>query len=165
MAGPEPDRYRISDDERDRALEQLRTALEEGRLDIDEHESRSTAALNAVTNLDLVPLFEDLPTRLRPGSVTVADDTAPATREPAPVKKGSSKHGEVDRKDRGPNLGGLIGWAGFLFFVWGVPTIMSGSVTAIAVFLGFFLLLVAPGLTTAIVRRRRGGGPKEIGGG
>ncbi|MFD6949392.1 hypothetical protein A6A08_12425 [Nocardiopsis sp. TSRI0078] len=164
MAGPEPDRYRVSDDERDRALEQLRTALEEGRLGLDEHEARSAAALKAVTNLDLVPLFEDLPARLRPDFVTGTAGTAPATREPAPVEGDASKGGEVDRKHRGPHLGAMIGWGGFLFFVWGVPTIMSGNVTAIAVFLGFFLLLVGPGLTAAVVRRRRDD-PGELGSG
>ncbi|NYH53512.1 MULTISPECIES: DUF1707 SHOCT-like domain-containing protein [Nocardiopsis] len=165
MAGPEPDHYRLSDDERDQALERLRTALEEGRLDFDEHEARSTTALNAVTNLDLVPLFEDLPARLRPGSVTGTADTAPATRGSAPVERGAAEHGKVDRKDRGPNLGGLIGWSGFLFLVWGLPAIMSGNVTSIAVFFGFFFLLVVPGLTTVIMRRRRGGGSGELGSG
>ncbi|WP_017571877.1 DUF1707 SHOCT-like domain-containing protein [Nocardiopsis halotolerans] len=155
MAGPDPDRYRVSDDERDRALEQLRTALEEGRLDLDEHEARSAAALKAVTNLDLVPLFEDLPARLHPDFVTGTAGTAPATREPAPVEGSASKGGEVDRRHRGPHLGPMIGWSGFLFLVWGLPAIMSGNGTSIAVFLGFFFLLVVPGLTSAVMSGRR----------
>lgn len=165
MPAPEPDRYRLSDDERDEALKGLRTALEEGRLDIEEHEARSHSALRAVTTLDLVALFEDLPTRLRPHFLDPRHpDTAPVPRESAPVDLSASSEREVERKKQGPHLGALLGWAGFLVFVWGVPAIMSGNIVSIAVFVGVFLMLVAPGLTMALKHRRGGEGPKEIGG-
>ncbi|WP_285732541.1 DUF1707 domain-containing protein [Nocardiopsis sp. ATB16-24] len=164
MTSPEPDRYRLSDDERDEALKGLRTALEEGRLDVEEHEARSHSALRAVTNLDLVELFEDLPPRLRPDFLAPQrTDTAPVPRKSAPVDLSASSEREVDRKKQGPHVGALIGWAGFLAFVWGVPAAMSGDIVAISVFLGVFLLLVVPGLTMAFRHRRREEGPKEIG--
>ncbi|WP_159941762.1 MULTISPECIES: DUF1707 domain-containing protein [unclassified Nocardiopsis] len=151
--------YRLSDDERDQALARLRRALEEGRLDFEEHEARSNAALRAVTDQDLVPLFEDLP----PESSGAAPVPAPeATPEGSPESEHLKHHRQ--HRHRAPHPGALLGWGGFLFFVWGVPAIMSGSATAIAVFLGFFLLLVGPGLIAALTRGRGEGGPRKISG-
>ncbi|MDT0327971.1 DUF1707 SHOCT-like domain-containing protein [Nocardiopsis lambiniae] len=161
MAGPEPASYRISDGERDEALESLRTAVQEGRLTLDEHEERSATALRAVTNLDLVPLFEDLPDHLRPRPAALA---VPAS-ESGPVDLAATA-AKVERRKKkdGDNLAGVLGWGGFLLFVWGVPTFVSGNVTAISVFLGFFCLMVVPGLITALARRRRrhDPGPGEV---
>ena len=163
MAGPGPDHsYRLSDDERDEALAHLRTALAEGRLDFDEHEDRSDTVIHAVTNTELVPLFEDLPPRLRPGAIATpeATGTAPAVPGPRPESPVERPTGDrrPDRDGHGVNVGGLVAWGGFLFFVWGLPTLVSGNVTGFLVFLGFFcMLVVGPGVGQHLQHRRRPG--------
>jgi hypothetical protein len=57
---PEP-ALRASDDDRDIVLQALERHLAAGRLQLDEFDQRSTAALAAVTLGDLVPLTSDLP--------------------------------------------------------------------------------------------------------
>jgi hypothetical protein len=168
MTGPEPAPYRLSDVERDEALESLRTAFQEGRLTVDEHEERSTAALRAVTGKDLVPLFEDLPPNLHPRSLSASAAVAPVPNGEGPVDlAGAGRSVEKKKKKNGDdNLPSVLGWGGFLLFVWGLPTFISGNVTAISVFLGFFCLMVVPGLITALARRRRReSGSGEITGG
>ncbi|WP_017590678.1 DUF1707 SHOCT-like domain-containing protein [Nocardiopsis ganjiahuensis] len=188
MAEPDPDRrYRLSDAERDEALGNLRVAFEEGRLDTEEHDHRMDAVLRAVDNLDLVPLFEDLPRELAPGSVTSPGPVGPApARSPAvpesrEAETAESAPGETDRREehreevtRGgssdaTNLAGLGGWGVFLLLVWGTPSFMSGSVHAIAVFLGFFSLLVLGPLVGQLIamrnRRLRENPPGQLGGG
>ncbi|KOX18330.1 DUF1707 domain-containing protein [Nocardiopsis sp. NRRL B-16309] len=161
MAGPGPDHsYRLSDDERDEALAHLRTALSEGRLDFDEHGARSDAVMHAVTNTELVPLFEDLPPRLRPAAITGpeaagAAPAVPGARGESPARR-SAGDGRPDRSGHGVNVGGLVAWGGFLFFVWGLPTLVSGNVTGFLVFLGFFcMLVVGPGVGQHLKHRRR----------
>ncbi|CAL9447347.1 hypothetical protein SUDANB121_02387 [Nocardiopsis dassonvillei] len=165
MTGPEPAPYRLSDGERDEALESLRTAFQEGRLTVEEHEERSGAALHAVTGKDLAPLFEDLPAHLHPRSLSAV---APVANGEGPVDLAETARSVEKRKKKkdDDNLPSVLGWGGFLLFVWGVPTFVSGNVTAISVFLGFFCLMVVPGLITALARRRRrGSGPGEVTGG
>ncbi|WP_049575691.1 DUF1707 domain-containing protein [Nocardiopsis sp. SBT366] len=154
MAELEPDRsYRLSDTERDEALGKLRVAFEEGRLDTEEHEYRSDVALRAVNNADLVPLFDDLPRRLAPSSVAEPEPAHPSseTSPAVPDEDGS----EVTEKDRGVNIGGLLGWGGFLLLVWGTPSFVSGNVYAITVFLGFFCLMVVGPLVGQLISQRR----------
>ncbi|MFE1170243.1 DUF1707 domain-containing protein [Nocardiopsis sp. NPDC058789] len=157
MAELEPGRsYRLSDTERDEALGKLRTAFEEGRLDTEEHDQRSDAALRAVNSADLVPLFDDLPTRLAPSAVAVPEPAAPTS--PAVPDETTD---EVSEKDKGVNVGGLLGWGGFLLLVWGTPSFVSGNVYAITVFLGFFCLMVIGPLVGQLVAQRR---RRELGG-
>ncbi|GAA1086439.1 DUF1707 SHOCT-like domain-containing protein [Nocardiopsis metallicus] len=189
MAEPDPDRrYRLSDTERDEALGNLRVAFEEGRLDTQEHERRMDAALRAVNNTDLLPLFEDLPRRLAPSAVTGPEPVGPAPAVPetragegsgaAEARAGSDEvdwreeyRRDVTRGERGngANIAGLAGWGGFLLLIWGTPAFMSGSVSAITIFLGFFCLLVLGPLTGQLIaqrnRRLRGNPPEQLGGG
>lgn len=179
MTRPEhPHRYRISDEERDEALHGLRTALEEGRLSLDEHETRSEEALHAVTNTDLVPLFEDLPPKLQPASVTEKPAPEPQPGTTAPAEPGdkidkvdtaeAKKTEKAKKPDSTVNLGALGGFGGFLLLVWGVPTIVNGSFVPIAIFLGFFCLLVVGPFTGQLVQNRKqrlqdgGDGPEQI---
>ena len=52
---------RLSDAERDEAMEALSEHVRTGRLDVDEFGNRSARVSTAKTTSDLVPLFEDLP--------------------------------------------------------------------------------------------------------
>jgi DUF1707 SHOCT-like domain len=52
---------RATDADRDRVVQMLRVAAEEGSLNVDELEERVSAALAAVTRADLVGLVDDLP--------------------------------------------------------------------------------------------------------
>ncbi|MCY9787655.1 DUF1707 domain-containing protein [Nocardiopsis sp. EMB25] len=173
MSGPDHG-YRLSDDERDDALNLLRTALSEGRLDLEEHESRSNTALHAVTTADLAPLFADLPPRLHPATLTDPErpsaDAAPA--EPAARAPSAPTAPSGDERG-GPRPTALLIWGGLLFAMWGMPAIASGNVYAIVGWLAFFALVMVPGLAVATTRgvrarkQRRGlGGDRgEIEGG
>ena len=165
MSELEPDRrYRLSDSERDDALEHLRTALQEGRLDLAEHDRRSDATLHAVTNTDLVPLFDDLPRSLRPSAVI-----APQAEQEAPKHEGGKTVAKKDadqdeEKGKGPNVNGLVIWGGIIFVIWGIPAIASGSAGALIGWLIFLLLFMAPAVTIATVQalRKRSDGRPEI---
>lgn len=63
---------RASDADRQEVVDRLRTALDEGRLKMDEYLDRMGLASEAVTYGDLVPLYADLP-----------ESTSVARREPA----------------------------------------------------------------------------------
>jgi hypothetical protein len=169
MAGTDPDRYRLSDKERDEALERLRTALEEGRLDPEEHGTRAGAALEAVANTDLVPLFEDLPPESWPSALTVPGDAEPGDGRPPtpagtagrpPTRREGGK-GSSDRRNR-PDAGGLVIWGGIIFVLWGVPSISSGNTDAILAWLVFLVVFMVPGVVVATVQtvRKRSDGDK-----
>jgi hypothetical protein len=57
----DPERLRISDDDRHRVAEVLREAAAEGRLDLEELDQRLEAAYAAKVYADLVPIVADLP--------------------------------------------------------------------------------------------------------
>ena len=59
--------YRLSDAERNEAIEALTDAYVDGRLGSEEFEERMTQASSAVHAADLDPLFADLPPRRTPG--------------------------------------------------------------------------------------------------
>ncbi len=177
MAELEPGHhYRLSDAERDEALGNLRVAFEEGRLDTEEHDRRTDAALRAVSNLDLVPLFEDLPRRLVPGSVTSPEPVGPAPTDSSPAVPGP-REAEPVGKDKaaapaksgkngksGPNVNGLVIWGGIIFVIWGIPAIAYGGGSSLIAWLIFLVLFMVPAVTVATVQalRRRGDDRPEI---
>ncbi|WP_328663545.1 DUF1707 SHOCT-like domain-containing protein [Streptomyces sp. NBC_00328] len=59
----EPRALRVSDADRERVAEELREAVAEGRLDMDEFEERLEQAYRARVHADLAPLTGDLPLR------------------------------------------------------------------------------------------------------
>ena len=81
--GPFPsDTYRLSDDDRQHAIELLGIHFSQGRLTIDEYDQRVSVASAAQNNNDLNALFTDLPelpsatiSRGSPSLVTMADGT------------------------------------------------------------------------------------------
>jgi DUF1707 SHOCT-like domain len=86
---------RASDADRQEVIERLRTALDEGRLKMDEYLERMGQASEAVTYGDLAPLYADLP---ESGSVARLEPAAPAqprqAPSPAPPQAGTvARHG------------------------------------------------------------------------
>jgi hypothetical protein len=61
MDSPDPERMRISHDERDAVSAQLRDALDAGRLDLGEFDQRTRDLYTAQTYGDVARLLEDLP--------------------------------------------------------------------------------------------------------
>ena len=61
MDTPDQPQLRISDEDRHRVAEVLRTAAGDGRLDLDELDERLEATYAAKTYSDLVPITVDLP--------------------------------------------------------------------------------------------------------
>jgi hypothetical protein len=76
----DPARMRVSDDDRHKVAEVLRTAAGEGRLDLHELDERLEATYAAKTYGDLVPLTADLPVRPTDGLPTLPGQVAPANR-------------------------------------------------------------------------------------
>src|SRR6188768_515547 len=68
----DPTQLRISDQERHQVAEILREAAGEGRLDLDELDTRLEATYSARTYADLVPITLDLPAHPHPVPVTRA---------------------------------------------------------------------------------------------
>lgn len=68
LEGHDPTRMRISDADRHKVAEVLRTAAGEGRLDLDELDERLEQAFAAKTYADLIPITADLHAAPRPGT-------------------------------------------------------------------------------------------------
>ncbi|GAA2292140.1 hypothetical protein GCM10009853_054960 [Glycomyces scopariae] len=80
-------KLRISNDDRDEAIAQLRAALDQGRIDLGEFDERSMAAYSAKTNAELDLIFEDLPGgRPKVGEVVPAEPAAAPAAPPAPKR-------------------------------------------------------------------------------
>lgn len=59
--GREPDRVRVTDQDREDVVQTLTAAYARGALEADEHEARIASAWNARDRSELVPLTHDLP--------------------------------------------------------------------------------------------------------
>ncbi|HET6502341.1 MAG TPA: DUF1707 domain-containing protein [Amycolatopsis sp.] len=76
---------RLSDAERDEAIEALSEHVRTGRLDVEEFGTRSAKTSTAKTRSDLAPLFADLPAP-HPSVLTAPAAPAPAPG-PAPARR------------------------------------------------------------------------------
>ena len=76
---------RASDQDRQRVVDLLCGALEDGRLRMDEYVDRMGRAYQAATYGDLVPLHADLPAAGHPAPSPAPPIAAPATPVPAPT--------------------------------------------------------------------------------
>jgi hypothetical protein len=83
----DPSQLRISDQERHQVAEILREAAGEGRLDLDELDSRLEATYAARTYADLVPITLDLPAHPHPRPVPVTRPSASPLVVPGPDKE------------------------------------------------------------------------------
>ena len=72
---------RLSDAERDEAIEVLSEHVRTGRLDVDEFGNRSARVSTAKTAAELLPLFEDLP---EPHPSVLRKAVRPTQRPPSP---------------------------------------------------------------------------------
>src|SRR3954447_6868372 len=73
----DPSQLRISDSDRHRVAEVLRTAAGEGRLDLEELDQRLEATYAARTYADLVPITLDLPAHPHARPVATPAATSP----------------------------------------------------------------------------------------
>ncbi|CAN5703592.1 DUF1707 domain-containing protein [soil metagenome] len=80
---------RVSDRDRQLAADRLKSAMDEGRLDLFEYDSRLAQAYGSATYAELDQLFHDLPPTVRPAE-HAGTDVAPrrAARRPAPASSG-----------------------------------------------------------------------------
>jgi len=127
---------RAGDADRKAVADQLKTALDEGRLDLHEYDERLQRAYAAKTYADLDGLLDDLP-----GTVPVQQSQVqPAAAPPPPVA--SPEHGPAaDRQWLGPYAGVVL----VCTLIWLVTSIASGELLyfwpvwmLIPLILGFF---------------------------
>jgi hypothetical protein len=112
---PDPGRLRATDAERDAVVEQLRAALTDGRLDVDEHDERVQRALESRTRGELVPLTEDLAPAERPG-----------VPHPTPSRHGGHGHGHGGHG----HASSWRAWAStavLLWTIWLITCLTSGE--------------------------------------
>ncbi|WP_433720605.1 DUF1707 SHOCT-like domain-containing protein [Actinoplanes sp. CA-051413] len=77
---------RAGDKDREEVVDRLRTALDEGRLDLHEYDERLQQAYAAKTYAELDVLMLDLPTA-RPAPQSQLYVTSPAARPPEPARQ------------------------------------------------------------------------------
>ena len=157
-------RMRASDADRQEVIERLRTALDEGRLKMDEYLERMGLASEAVTYGDLAPLYADLP---ETGSV--------ARREPAGRRHAARAHPPAASQAAAVSRRGFAGLPAplkVLWTIWGavvsvnlVVWVLVSATTAQLIYpwplwvagpWGAVLLAVSVSVTQA----RRGGQPR-----
>ena len=159
-------RMRASDADRQEAIERLRTALDEGRLKMDEYLERMGLASEAVTYGDLAPLYADLP---QTGSVARPGPAAPPPAAPrAAYPRAAPQAAAVSRR----GFAGLPAPLKVLWTIWGaivsvnlVVWVLVSATTAHLIYpwplwvagpWGAVLLAVSVSVTQA----RRGGQPR-----
>jgi len=158
-------RMRASDADRQEAIERLRTALDEGRLKMDEYLERMGLASEAVTYGDLAPLYADLP---QTGSVARPGPAAPPAAPRAAYPRAAPQAAAVSRR----GFAGLPAPLKVLWTIWGaivsvnlVVWVLVSATTAHLIYpwplwvagpWGAVLLAVSVSVTQA----RRGGQPR-----
>ncbi|MEV0646571.1 DUF1707 domain-containing protein [Phytomonospora sp. NPDC050363] len=108
------ERMRASNADREQVVERLRTALNEGRLNLDEFDERVSQAYGAQTYADLKPLLSDLP------------PPAPSAKSaitPSPLlalDPGAEKKARRRERERRAVRKGWTGWLGMSVLVTGL---------------------------------------------
>jgi len=158
-------RMRASDADRQEVIERLRTALDEGRLKMEEYLQRMGLASEAVTYGDLAPLCADLP---ETGSVARRGPEAPPAAPRAAYPRAAPQAAAVSRR----GFAGLPAPLKVLWTIWGaivsvnlVVWVLVSATTAHLIYpwplwvagpWGAVLLAVSVSVTQA----RRGGQPR-----
>ena len=119
---------RISDADRAAAAERLRIAVDEGRLDLTEYDTRLRSAYAATTYGELEPVTADLPPA----------PTVPAVKQPAAA---AERHKWLNEWREW--LGGAI----IMIAIWGTTSLVSGSLHAFwpAIPLGIWAAVLVAG--------------------
>ena len=111
------DQLRAGDGDRQAVADKLKTALDEGRLDLGEYDERLQRTYSAKTYGDLQGLVTDLP-----GPVPVAhSQVQPLGSEPPVVQPAASKGGMP------PWLGPYAGVVAVSVLIWAIVSISSGE--------------------------------------
>src|SRR4051812_44158069 len=127
---------RAGDGDRKQVADQLKTALDEGRLDLHEYDDRLQRTYAAKTYADLDGLLDDLP-----GTIPVQQSQIqPAAAPPPPVASSASPRSN-NRQWVGPYAGVVL----VCTLIWLITSIASGELlyfwpvwTFIPLILGFF---------------------------
>jgi hypothetical protein len=126
-------RMRASDADRERVADLLRDAYAEGRLSPIEHEERLSAAYQAATYGDLVPVLHDLP--VPPGTLAVPESRGVDLVRTASGASGATTSGLVVRPERAGE-GEATAVAVFGGFERSGAWIVRPELTAVAIFGG-----------------------------
>jgi hypothetical protein len=114
-------KLRISNADRDNAIQQLQAALDEGRIDLAEFDERAKTAYEAKTNAELDLIFDDLPGG-RPKEAEVVPAGEPVQGEVEPARG----HGRNWIHET-PALKGLIVVGGICTLIWLATSVSSGE--------------------------------------
>ncbi|HEX2145316.1 MAG TPA: DUF1707 domain-containing protein [Glycomyces sp.] len=152
-------KLRISNADRETAIQQLQAALDEGRIDLGEFDERTASAYAAKTNAELDLIFEDLPGgRPKTGELSVAD-RASLPAEDGAVESGQEREGGRNWIDEVPALKGLVVVGGICTLIWLASSVSSGD------FGNFWPVWPIMGLSIAtfvqLMNRGRGGGDEH----
>jgi hypothetical protein len=128
---PDRSRLRVSDAERAATAERLRLAVDEGRLDITEYDSRLRSAYAARTYGDLDAITADLP-------------AAPAATASAVEKR---SRGATARRAWQSEWRDWVGGAVIMLAIWGTTSLVSGGLIAFwpAIPLGIWAAVIVAG--------------------
>ena len=116
LGGMERDEMRAGDGDRQAVAEKLKTALDEGRLDLHEYDERLQRTYSAKTYGDLQGLLTDLP-----GTVPVAHSQVQPFGSGSPVVEPASKSGMPSW------LGPYAGVVLVSVVIWAIVSISSGE--------------------------------------
>lgn len=137
-------KLRISNADRDKAIQQLQAALDEGRIDLVEFDERAKTAYAAKTNAELDLIFDDLPGgRPKEGEVAVGGQ---ASEDDAACEVAAPGHGSGHGRNwmhEAPALRALIIVGGICTMIWLAGAISSGD------FSGFWPIWPIMGLSIA----------------
>lgn len=125
------DGMRAADDDRQRVADALRTALDEGRLDLHEYDERLQQAYAAKTYGDLDPLLADLPAVAPRPQSRIAPYTAPLPTSTASAGRGATARPAADPDatrrwlvQTWDDYGGAVG---ITVAIWLVLSLMAGE--------------------------------------
>ena len=154
----ERDRMRAGDGDREAVAQRLKTALDEGRLDLHEYDERLQQTYAAKTFADLDGLTSDLPGTGLPGTATAQrSQLAPQPPMAAPVA--GSEIGEVRKPGGPPWLASYGGLVLVCVLIWAISSFAAGDLLYFwPVWMLIPLIFGAIGQMTGRAARRDGRG-------
>jgi Domain of unknown function (DUF1707) len=117
------DEMRASDADRQAVADRLRTALDEGRLDLSEYDERLQKTYAAKTYGDLNGLLDDLPGAVPPQRSQVAGYHPPPPAPPSAPEAQERPHSVAGW------IGAYGGVVGVCTLIWAISSISAGQLT------------------------------------